>query len=111
MPTCFSAAWIRNTPSPVFCWNLLQRATIQHGSRGLRSPALGQAQQGSQVMNHRLKATGCQPALCLLVDSFPRRQVVGQHPPGRSGAHDPPQGIEHFAQFVGTLRCVLADQG
>src|SRR5215204_6389439 len=61
-------------------------------------------------MDHCLEATGGYPTLRLLVNGFPRREVVREHPPGGSGAHDPPQGVEDLTQIVGALRGVLADQ-
>ena len=46
--------------------------------RGLCCPTLGQAQQGSQVVDQRLEDTGHQPALRLLVDGLSGwEEVVG----------------------------------
>src|SRR5215217_5798596 len=76
-------------------------------------PALragGQAQDGPQVVNHRLEDSGVDPALGLLVDGLPRREVVWHHAPRGSGSHYPAQGIEDLAQVVDALRGVFAEQ-
>ena len=46
----------------------------------------------------------------MLVDGFPRRQVVGHVAPRRAGAYDPPQPVEDLAQIVVALRGVLSDE-
>src|SRR5207249_11674018 len=45
-----------------------------------------------------------EPALRLLLDGAPRRQIVGHPPPRTAGAHKPPQAVEQFAQRVLALR-------
>jgi hypothetical protein len=62
-------------------------------------------------VGHCLEDPGGQPPLRLLVDGLPGWEVVGQHPPGGAGPHDPPQGVEDLAQVVGALGRVSADQG
>jgi hypothetical protein len=89
----------------------LQCAPIHHHSAGLALAPLGHANDGAQVRHHRLEAARVQPAPALLVDRLPRRQIVGQHTPGRSCAYQPAQGVEDFAQIVLALRCVLVHQG
>src|SRR5215217_764636 len=85
---------------------------LLHGSRQLfdRRAAGGQAQDGPQVVNHRLEDSGVDPALGLLVDGLPRREVVWHHAPRGSGSHYPAQGIEDLAQVVDALRGVFAEQ-
>ena len=51
------------------------------------------------------------PALRLLVDHFPWRQVIGHHAPQRARSHQPPQAIQDFAQTVHTLRRLLGHEG
>src|SRR3712207_6007700 len=57
-----------------------QCAAVKDRRRGLFVPALTEAQQGSEVVDHRLKDPGGYPPPCLLVDGLPRRKIVGQHP-------------------------------
>ena len=61
-------------------------------------------------MDHRLEDSGVDPALGLLVDGLPRREVVWHHAPRGSGSHYPAQGIEDLAQVVDALRGVFAEQ-
>ena len=45
-----------------------------------------------------------------LVDDLPWRKVVGHVASGRTGAHDPPQTVEDFAQIVVALWGVLSEE-
>lgn len=62
-------------------------------------------------MDHRFEHARRNPALGLLIDGIPRRQVAWHHPPGRPGSDQPAQAIEHFAQFMVSLRGIFAHQG
>src|SRR5215210_108225 len=46
----------------------------------------------------------------LLLDCIPRRQIIGQHPPGSPGAHKVTQRIKHLPQRMLALRSVLLHQ-
>ena len=72
--------------------------------------ALHPANDRAKVADHGLEAPRLQPAACLLIDRLPGWKVSGQHAPRRSCTGHPAQGIEHFAQFVLALRCLLIDQ-
>src|SRR5215216_6545549 len=73
-------------------------------------PALCQAQQSSEVVHHRFESPSGKSSLSLLVYGFPGREVVRQHPPGRSTPHDPPQPVKDLAQIVGALRGIFSDK-
>src|SRR5579859_1767448 len=51
------------------------------------------------------------PALGLLIDNRPGRQVMRHHVPLRSCAYDPTQPVKHFSQGVLTLGCLFTHQG
>src|SRR5215212_5207154 len=87
-----------------------QRARVQYGRRRLRSPILRKPQKHAQIVDHLLEDACLDPALRLLVDCLPRRQVVGHVSPRGAGAHDPPQPVEYLAQVVGALGSVLPDK-
>jgi len=61
-------------------------------------------------MGHRFKATRRNPALRLLVDGLPRREVGGQHAPLGTGTDDPAQRVVHLADRVPALRRVFDHQ-
>src|SRR5215210_5522900 len=84
-----------------------QRARVQYRRLRLRSPALRKPQEYAQIVDHLLEHARFYPPLRLLVDSLPRRQVVGHVSPGGAGAYDPPQPVEDLAQIVFALGCVL----
>src|ERR671913_32576 len=50
------------------------------------------------------------PSPRLLVDGFPRRQVVWHIAPGGACAHDPSQSIEHLAQVMVALWGVFSNE-
>lgn len=78
----------------------LQSASVQDNRIGLTLTVLRYAQHRTQIVDHRLEATGVQPTLRLLVDQFPRREVVREHRPRCAGSRYPAQRVEHLAQFV-----------
>ena len=89
----------------------LHSATV-HNYRAVRAISVADhAQQEPQIMRHDFKAAGPQPALGLLLNHPPRRQIVGYHVPGASRAHQPAQRVEHRAQGVRTLWRFLRHQG
>jgi len=88
----------------------LKRATVQNHSRGVGSAVSVQAQKEAQIMDYGLKNASRDPALGLLIDGLPRREVVRQHPPGRSTPHDPPEPVKDLAQFVGALRNIFSEK-
>jgi len=87
----------------------LQRAGVEH-RRARLGHAVGQlAEQHPQIARHVLEHLGLDPALRLLVDRVPRRQVV-HHAPTRARPDDPARPVEHLAQRVLALRRVLLHQ-
>ena len=64
--------------------------------------------QHAQVLDHDLKALGSNPALRLLINDRPRRQIMRHHPPLHSGAHHISQPVEHFPQTVLPLCRIFA---
>src|SRR6478735_1298156 len=89
----------------------LEGTTIQDSGTWLCCFAFCHTQQTTQVMHQLFKNACCQPALRLLIDCMPRRQVVGHHPPRRSGSYDVAQTVKHFAQRMLPLRCFFTHQG
>src|ERR1043165_5311204 len=61
-------------------------------------------------MSHRLKTTGFDPSLGLLINHLPRRQVMRHHPPHSTHLHQIPQRIEYLAQGVDPLWGTFAHQ-
>ena len=59
---------------------------------------------------HLLEHSRFEPPLGLLIDGFPRRQVVWHVSPRRSGANHPPQSVEHLAKVVVALGSVLSEE-
>src|SRR5207244_1255803 len=80
---------------------------IENGGGRFFLASLCQTQQGTQVMDDLFKAADGKPALGLLVDSVPRRQIVGQVAPSRSGTHEPAERDEDLPQRVVPLGSVL----
>ncbi len=80
-----------------------QRTAVEHRSRGLLITPGGQAQHGAKVMRQFLEAAGVQPALRLLVDGSPGRQIGGHPAPGRTRLDDGAQAVEHLTQGVSPL--------
>lgn len=89
----------------------LQRSAIHDDSAGLALSALTDADDGAYVAHHRLKAVRLISAPELLVHHRPGRQVIGQHAPGSARTGKPAKGIEHLAQALTPLGCLLVNQG
>jgi hypothetical protein len=64
-----------------------------------------------QVLYHGLKHVGAQPTPHLVIDGFPRWQVIRHHAPWRTRSRDPAHAIEDFAQRMVPLRSVLGHEG
>src|SRR3954465_9117739 len=91
-------------------WRRAQGTAVEDGRRRVGRAAGGQPQKCPEIVDHRLEDASREPPTGLLVDGLPRREIVGQHAPGSSGAYDPSQGVEDFAQVVSALDSILADQ-
>jgi hypothetical protein len=89
----------------------LQGPPVENDRAGLTTTLLRDPDDRTQVIHHGLETAGLNPALRLLVDQFPRWKVIGQQTPRCTRAYDPAQRVEHLAQFVAALRCVLVHQG
>ena len=72
--------------------------------------ALQPAQQHAQVVHHRREHARPEPALGLLIDRLPRRELVRQIAPLGAGAHEPAQGVVHLPQVVRALRRIGPQQ-
>jgi hypothetical protein len=72
----------------------LHRAPIEDHGTGLRFFAREQTQQDPQIVRHRLETSGLDPALRLLVNGVPRRQIVRDHSPRTAGADHVAHGVE-----------------
>ena len=80
-----------------------QRPAIEdHGGRISITPGRF-PQQRPQVMDHGREAPGGDPALRLLMDRRPRREVARQVAPRGTGPHNPAQRVIHLAQIVAPL--------
>src|SRR3712207_3118710 len=90
----------------------LQGAGVQYGRRRIGRSALRKSQEeyAQKIVDHLLEYASLEPPPRLLIDGFPRRQVVRHIAPGRAGAHDPPQSIEHLAQVVVALWSVFSNE-
>jgi len=89
----------------------LQGSPIEDNGAGLGFPALDLAQHFAAIVDDRFETARRKPTLGLLIDGFLRRQVMRQHPPGRTGPHQPAQTIEKLAQIVLALQGVCLHQG
>jgi hypothetical protein len=87
-----------------------ERAAVDDDGGGLLLAADRDPEDLPEVMDHVIEDAGLDPALHLLVDGRPRRQVVADHAPGTTGAHDPPERVVDLAEVVLALRRILADQ-
>ena len=88
-----------------------QRAAVHNDRAGLLGTTQGCAQHGTQIVDEHVKAAGCQPALRLLVDRRPRRQVMGHLTPLRTGFDDIAQAVEDLAQRMLALASIFRQQG
>lgn len=61
-------------------------------------------------MDHGLEAAGLDPALGLLIDQGPGREVMGNEPPGSSGADHPARGIEDLTQVMPALASIQREK-
>ena len=91
-------------------WSRLQRATIKDSRSWLRVSAFSESEHHSQVVDHSLETAGLNPAMSLLVDCMPGRQIVSHHPPGGSCPYYPPESTEHFPQRVFPLWSIFGHQ-
>ncbi len=89
----------------------LRHPPIEDHRRGPRLQSRSQAEDLAKIMDDLFEDTGPDPALRLLVDRVPRRQIVRHHAPLRSGAYDPAHPVEDFAQRSAPAAGLLADQG
>ncbi len=88
----------------------MQRARIEDRGTRFRVAPGGEAQQDAQIVGDGLQGVRAEPALGLLIDGRPRREVVWHQSPARSGTGHPAQGIEDVAQVMIALRGIEAHQ-
>jgi len=89
----------------------LEGAAIENHGGWEMGPVLEPAQQDLQVMDHGFEYPSGNPALRLLIDRLPGREVNRQHPPGRPDPDDPAQGVVDLAEIVNALRGIGAHKG
>lgn len=77
---------------------------------GLGVASFGQTCELTQIMGYDFKAAGSHPALRLLVNHLPDRQVIRHQPPLGASTHDIAQGDEEFAQRILPLGRILPHQ-
>src|SRR5207249_6836512 len=65
----------------------LQRSAVHHHRRGPWLASRELTQQRAQVLHHDPEAPGPYPTPRLLIHRWPRRQIVGHHPPVRPRLH------------------------
>lgn len=92
------------TGAPAALGRGLDGPTVQNDCAGIGFSFQGQAQDSPQIVGHGFKATGVDPALGLLINHMPRRQIVGHHTPDSAHLDQVAQGVEDFAQGISTLR-------
>src|SRR3974390_1554506 len=97
-------------PRPGLGRGLNRTAVENHGGRVWFSPCKF-PQQRTQIFHQYLETASPNPALGLLVDHGPRRQIVGHHSPVCPGFDQPTQCIEYRPQRVLPLLGVLPAQG
>lgn len=88
----------------------LQRAPVRNHRAGLALTRLSAPDYRTQIADHCLKAARIQPALRLLADHLPRREIGRQHTLRRTRACHPAKRIEHLARLEPVLRCVFIRQ-
>src|SRR5260221_2548702 len=84
----------------------LHRAPVEDGGRRLHRARGQQAQHLAQIVREGFKDPGSDPALGLIIDGMPGRQIVGDHPPRATRPHHVTQGVEHRPQGMISLRRV-----
>ncbi len=89
----------------------LQGAAIEDDGGRLCGSLHRHPQNLAQIVRHGFKTARLDPALRLLMHRIPRRQVVGDHPPGTSRPNHVTQRVEESAQSVITLRRLFFHQG
>src|SRR5262249_5554055 len=85
----------------------LHRPAIEDCSRRHFLSAIGDPQDGPEVMGNRFKDLSFEPTLCLLVDDIPRWQIVRHQAPGRAATYHPPQAVENLTEWILALRSVF----
>lgn len=88
----------------------LQGAAVQNHRRRLCLASREFAQEHAQILDHGFETSGANPALRLLIDHRPGRQIAGHVAPLAAGAHDEAQAVEHRAKTVLPLLAVLPAQ-
>jgi len=91
-------------------WRRLQSEAVQDCRPWLWDAPFDLPHQHAQVTNHSFEDTGPQPALCLLVDCVPGRQITGHHAPLHSRMHNVAQSVQDLTQRMLTLWSVFLHQ-
>src|SRR5512142_2227095 len=83
------------------------RLAVDDRRAGFGFPALLSAQILAQGGIQRFPATIDPPQAKIVVDRFPRRQIVGHHPPRTAGAQDIKDAVEYRtpAMFTRSAGC------
>ena len=88
----------RNLAAPFF--GGLHRLAVNDGSAGTGCPTLGLSQVGKEGVVGPLPGPILTPGAEVMEDNAPRWQVVGQHPPGATGAQHVANGVYDLAPRV-----------
>lgn len=88
----------------------LKRSRVENNGAGLFLSPFRPAQEGAQIVRDLLEYARSKPALRLLVDCGPGRQIVRHHAPGGAGPDDVAQSAHHLPQRVLSLRRFFSDQ-
>lgn len=85
----------------------LKRATIEDRRSRLRDAAFELTHQHAWIVYHVLEHTGPYPALGLLIDPVPRRQIVGHEAPLYTCAHNVAQTVVRILAWAHLLSSAL----
>jgi len=100
---------IKSGPATAFRSGL-QGSAVQNRCARFGLAIQRQVDNCPQIMRHGLKASRLEPALSLLINRAPRRQIVGRHAPRATGPYQPAQTVEEFPQRISSLRGMLVHQ-
>ena len=88
----------------------LDRAAVECHGRRLGAAAVGEPEDGAEVVDDGLEAVGGQPSAALLIDGLPGWEVLGEIAPGRTGTDDVSQAVEDIAERMLALAGILGKQ-
>lgn len=78
----------------------LHRLAVDDPGAGRRLPPVGTSDLGPEGVVDLLPHPGVPPRVEVVADRLPRREVVGQHPPGAPAPRQVEDGVDHLPQRV-----------